>query len=146
MEKVEISSINVYAYFCGKYSPSTDFVIFNSLSFQLFHAWLFSVIITNSNSGRTAKSFRLANRINRRFFKISIQTKRRRSDPVLWQKPLHQQKCQKGKVTTQTPPQKSYVQCYEMFNIAPYLMQVNYNILHQWQQIRHPNRQICWLK
>ena len=23
-------------------------------------------------------------------------TKRRRSDPVLWQKPLHQQKCQKG--------------------------------------------------
>ena len=25
------------------------------------------------------------------------KTKRRRSDPVLWQKPLHQQKCQKGK-------------------------------------------------
>ena len=36
----------------------------------------------------------------------NVKTKRRRSDPVLWQKPLHQQKCQKGKVTTQTTPQK----------------------------------------
>ena len=39
----------------------------------------------------------------------NIKTKRRRSDPVLWQKPLHQQKCQKGKVTTQTTPQKSSI-------------------------------------
>ena len=38
----------------------------------------------------------------------NIGTKRRRSDPVLWQKPLHQQKCQKGKVTTQTTPQKKF--------------------------------------
>ena len=38
-----------------------------------------------------------------------FKTKRRRSDPVLWQKPLHQQKCQKGKVTTQTTPQKSSI-------------------------------------
>ena len=37
------------------------------------------------------------------------KTKRRRSDPVLWQKPLHQQKCQKGKVTTQTTSQKSSI-------------------------------------
>ena len=37
------------------------------------------------------------------------KTKRRRSDPVLWQKPLHQQKCQKGKVTKQTTPQKSSI-------------------------------------
>ena len=35
--------------------------------------------------------------------------KRKRSDSVLWQKPLHQQKCQKGKVTTQTTPQKSSI-------------------------------------
>ena len=35
------------------------------------------------------------------------RTKRRRSDPVLWQKPLYQQKCQRDKVTTQTTPQKS---------------------------------------
>ena len=34
------------------------------------------------------------------------KTKRRRSDPVLWQKPLYQQKCQRDKVTTQSPPQK----------------------------------------
>ena len=34
-----------------------------------------------------------------------LKTKRR-SDSVLRQKPLHQQKCQKGKVTTQTTPQK----------------------------------------
>ena len=37
------------------------------------------------------------------------QRKRKRSDSVLWQKPLHQQKCQKGKVTTQTMPQKSSI-------------------------------------
>ena len=60
-----------------------------------------------SNLGRTAKSFRLANRINRRFSKISMCNAR------------------------------------EMFNMPPYLMQVNYYILHQWQQIRHPNRQRC---
>ena len=35
--------------------------------------------------------------------------KRKRFDSVLWQKPLHQQKCQKGKVTTQTTPQKSSI-------------------------------------
>ena len=40
---------------------------------------------------------------------INTKTKRRRSYPVLWQKPLHQQKCQKGKVTTQTTPQKSSI-------------------------------------
>ena len=37
------------------------------------------------------------------------KTKRRRSDPVLWQKSLHQQKCQKSKVTAQTTPQKSSI-------------------------------------
>ena len=42
-------------------------------------------------------------------YKTRIQTKRRWSDPVLWQKPLHKQKCQKGKVTTQTTPQKSSI-------------------------------------
>ena len=36
--------------------------------------------------------------------------KRKRSDSVLWQKPLHQQKVQKGKVTTQTTPQKSSIE------------------------------------
>ena len=34
-------------------------------------------------------------------------TKRKRSDSVLCQKPMHSQKCQKGNVTTQTTPQKS---------------------------------------
>ena len=41
--------------------------------------------------------------------KSVIKRKRKRSDSVLWQKPLHQQKCQKGKVTTQTTPQKSSI-------------------------------------
>ena len=41
--------------------------------------------------------------------RILIQRKRKRSDSVLWQKPLHQQKYQKGKVTTQTTPQKSSI-------------------------------------
>ena len=39
-----------------------------------------------------------------------LKTKRRRSDPVLWQKPLYQQKCQRGKVTTQTPQKSSIKQ------------------------------------
>ena len=39
---------------------------------------------------------------------IFFKRKRKRSDPVLWRKPLHQQKCQKGKVTTQTIQQKKF--------------------------------------
>ena len=39
----------------------------------------------------------------------SILWKRKTSDPVLWQKPVYQQKCQKGKVTTKTTPQKSSI-------------------------------------
>ena len=38
-----------------------------------------------------------------------FEDKKEESDPVLWQKPLQQQKCQKGKVTTQTTPQKSSI-------------------------------------
>ena len=38
-----------------------------------------------------------------------VKTKRRRSDSVLWQKLLHPRKCQKGKVKTQTTPQKSLI-------------------------------------
>ena len=43
------------------------------------------------------------------FMLMFVMGKRKRSDSVLWQKPLHQQKCQKGKVTTQTIPQKSLI-------------------------------------
>ena len=39
---------------------------------------------------------------------LRIKWKRKRSDSVLWQKPLHQKKCKKGKVTTQTTPQKKF--------------------------------------
>ena len=41
---------------------------------------------------------------------LLFKRKRKRSDSVLWQKPLHQQKCQKGKVTTQTRHKKSIKQ------------------------------------
>ena len=41
--------------------------------------------------------------------RLSSKRKRKKSDSVLWQKPLHKQKCQKGKVTTQTTPQKSSI-------------------------------------
>ena len=41
--------------------------------------------------------------------RLHMKTKRRRSDSVLWQKPLHPRKCQKGKVTTQTTPQNSSI-------------------------------------
>ena len=37
---------------------------------------------------------------------ISLIEKRKRSDSILWQKPLHQQQCQKGKITARTMPQK----------------------------------------
>ena len=42
-------------------------------------------------------------------FKLIFKRKRKRSDSVLWQKPIYQQKCHKGKVTTQTTPQKSSI-------------------------------------
>ena len=42
------------------------------------------------------------------FGKHVLKTKRR-SDSVLWQKPLYQQKCQKGKVKTRTTQQKSSI-------------------------------------
>ena len=41
----------------------------------------------------------------------SGERKRKRSDPVLRQKPLHQQICQKGKETTQTTPQNVRLHC-----------------------------------
>ena len=37
-----------------------------------------------------------------------MKRKGKRFDSVLWQKPLRQQNCQKGKVTTQTKPQKRF--------------------------------------
>ena len=43
------------------------------------------------------------------YVKFFLKTKRRRSDPVLWQKPLYQQKCQRGIEATQTTPQKSSI-------------------------------------
>ena len=41
---------------------------------------------------------------------VSILRKRRRSDPVLWQNPLYQQKIRKPKDNTQTPPKTSITQ------------------------------------
>ena len=52
----------------------------------------------------TARSAKLVSII-----RAYAKRKRKRSDSVLWQKPLHQQQCQKGKVTTQTTPQKSSI-------------------------------------
>ena len=40
----------------------------------------------------------------------SVKRKRRRSDPVLWQNPLHQQKIRKPKDNTQTPQKTSITQ------------------------------------
>ena len=39
-----------------------------------------------------------------------LKRKRRRSDPVLWQNPLYQQKIRKPKDNTQTPPKTSITQ------------------------------------
>ena len=40
---------------------------------------------------------------------IVIREKRKKSESVLWQKPLYQQNCQKSKVTTQTTTIKSSI-------------------------------------
>ena len=44
------------------------------------------------------------------FTVLQIKRKRRRSDPVLWQNPLYQQKIRKPKDNTQTPPKTSITQ------------------------------------
>ena len=50
---------------------------------------------------------KLGNNVLKNFsVSVKCKRKRKRSDSDLWQKPLHQKKCQKGKVTTQTTPQK----------------------------------------
>ena len=43
---------------------------------------------------------------NHSLIQANSKRKRTRSDSVLWQKPMHQQKGHKGKVTTQTTPRK----------------------------------------
>ena len=43
------------------------------------------------------------------FVSGDFNRKKKKSDSVLWQTPLHQQKCQKGNITTQTTPQKSLI-------------------------------------
>ena len=59
----------------------------------------------NDPRWRCSKLFHVLSQFHKR-----PREKRKRSDSVLWQKPLHQQKCQKGKVTTQTTPQKVWLQ------------------------------------
>ena len=54
-----------------------------------------------------------------------IKKKRKKSDLVLWQKPLHQQTYQKGKVTTQTTPKK-----FDYTAIADRLRTVSWSILN----------------
>ena len=65
----------------------------------IFNLEIFRMEIENAST-RSSKSNQLRN----------VKTKRRRSDSVLWQKPLHPRKYQKGKVTTQTPQKGSIKQ------------------------------------
>ena len=67
-----------------RYSNSSK----TSQSVSLIYAWLSGIGISGKN-----------------MLKTSCKRKRKKSDSVLWQKPLHPQKCQKGKMTTQTTPQ-----------------------------------------
>ena len=77
-------------------------LLFKNLPLILGKQDVFDVIAPSQGPRCAIRKFAL----ERAFLNKKIKTKRRRSDPVLWQKPLHQQKCQKGKVTTQTTPQK----------------------------------------
>ena len=71
-------------------------IIYCLFNYGNHHQWRF-----RGGRGRAPHSPALQTQVYKR--------KRKRSDSVLWQKPLHQQKCQKGKVTTQTTPQKSSI-------------------------------------
>ena len=60
-------------------------------------------------------------------FHTCSKRKRKRSDSILWQKPLHQQKCQKGKVTTQQHTKK-----FDYTAVADRLRTVS------WSNYSHP--------
>ena len=47
--KGDILSINAYADFRDKHSPSTDFLEFNSMPTQPFYAWLIMEFITQTD-------------------------------------------------------------------------------------------------
>ena len=66
----------------------------NAITYRFFHSWYFHC---HSYVGYQPSCIQF------------LMTKRRRSDSVLWQKPLHPRKCQKGKLTTQATPQKSSI-------------------------------------
>ena len=62
-----------------------------------------------------------------------LRTKRKKSDSVLIQKPLYQQKCKKGKVTTQNPTKNSIIQRlrtgFQIFMHVLYLQWTMQNLL-----------------
>ena len=69
-----------------------------------------TVVHENRNLKRQlANEVEISNDLELQIQHYETKTKRRRSDPVLWHKPLHQQKCPRDKVTTQTTPQKSSI-------------------------------------
>ena len=98
-------------------TSSTKFVFFGQIGNTWSTPWsLIGWYIFDSNSAiATQNSTKLDRKqdLNVLYqvcvFRADWKRKRKRSDSVLWQKLLHQQKCQKGKVTTQTTPQKSSI-------------------------------------
>ena len=106
------SYINVCFELCGEshfratiYKFTLDWiehfpVLVTFVIFLYFYTLIFHVLV---------KSHGKVGVLKYNIFCLLIHRKRKRSDSVLWQKPLHQQKCQKGKVTTQTTPQKSSI-------------------------------------
>ena len=98
---------------------TVDFIL-NWLSRAVIHAK--QAIITIKKKTLDAKhQFRLQNRVYRE--------KRKRYDLVLLQKPLHQQKCQRGKLTTQKRHQNVRLQ----YNSK--LHAVSLNILIRYTEI-----------
>ena len=88
-----------YLWFCNSHHYTRVMPLWNSLE-PVWDMYYFSNFLGIAATVQQSKNYK-----NERLF----VRKRKRSDSVLWQKPLHQQKCQKGKVTTQTTPQKSSI-------------------------------------
>ena len=60
--------------------------------------------------GESKKQYDFYTALSKKNLVFGIKRKRRRSDPVLWQNPLYQQKIRKPKDNTQTPPKTSITQ------------------------------------
>ena len=100
----QIAYINTKYYLIYRLLTTSTFCVYNVQ--RMYDSYNYDGIKTKRRMRRTIRKRRTTTII---MLMIQFKRKRKRSDSVPWQKSLHQQKCQKGKVTTQTTPQKSSI-------------------------------------